>query len=50
MFDKSAYNRDYYQKHKAQRAEDARQWRAKNPEKVSEANHKQYLKRKEAKK
>ena len=46
VFDKKSYNSQYYQSHKAKRAEDARRWRQNNPDKVREANHKQYLKRK----
>ena len=48
MFDKKEYNRAYYKAHKAEQLARNREWRSKNPDKVKEANHKQYLKRKEA--
>ena len=48
MTDRSEYYKKYYQEHKEIYAARAREWRSKNPDKVKEANHKQYLKRKEA--
>lgn len=46
--DKKEYNRQWYQDNKANRAAYMRKWRSENKDKVSEQNHKQYLKRKEA--
>ena len=43
------YLKSYYQSHKQRYAETARIWRAQNPDKVSEYNHRQYIKRKEKK-
>jgi len=40
------YLKAYYQSHKKRYAETAKAWRAKNPDKVSEYNHRQYLRRK----
>ena len=46
MIDKKEYTRRYYQAHKEEQLARNREWRKKNPDKVSEANHKQYMKRK----
>lgn len=49
MTDRKEYKKKYREAHKAELAAYAREWRARNPDKVSEANHKQYERRKEAK-
>ena len=46
MTDRKEYLKRYRETHKAERAAYAREWRERNPDKVKEANHKQYLKRK----
>jgi len=46
MFDKKAYMKEYQQKNREKTNERVRRWRERNPEKVKESNHQQYLKRK----
>ena len=43
------YLQEYYQNHQAEYAARTKKWNAEHPDKVREANHKQYLKRKAAK-
>ena len=49
MADRKEYFQKYYQEHKEQYARNQREWRKRNPDKVKQTNHEQYIKRKEKK-
>lgn len=46
MFDRKEYMKKWRAEHKEEHKESNRKWREKNPDKIQEYNHRQYLRRK----